>query len=75
MQQHAPLGAQLLAMGQAVRLMAPRSVKPHVKTNANDAADAEAICETFAQSNMHFVPIKNAEKQAAWRCTGFAKAS
>ncbi|WP_035624899.1 IS110 family transposase, partial [Hydrogenophaga intermedia] len=36
---------KLQAMGHTVRLMAPQFVKPYVKTNKNDAADAEAICE------------------------------
>jgi transposase len=39
-------------------------VKPYVKTNKNDVADAEAICEAVARPNMRFVPIKNAEQQA-----------
>ncbi len=44
--------------------MAPQFVKPYVKTNKNDAADAEAICEAVARPNMRFVPIKNLEQQA-----------
>ena len=44
--------------------MAPQFVKPYVKTNKNDAADAEAICEAVARPNMRFVPIKNVEQQA-----------
>jgi transposase len=44
--------------------MAPQFVKPYVKTNKNDAADAEAICEAVNRPNMRFVPIKNAEQQA-----------
>lgn len=47
-----------------VRLMAPQFVKPYVKTNKNDAADAEAICEAVRRPNMRFVPIKNIEQQA-----------
>ena len=34
---------KLHALGHTVRLMAPQFVKPYVKTNKNDAADAEAI--------------------------------
>jgi transposase len=45
-------------------LIAPQFVKPYVKTNKNDAADAEAICEAASRPNMRFVPIKNAEQQA-----------
>ena len=47
-----------------IRLMAPQFVKPYVKTNKNDAADAEAICEAVARPNMRFVPIKNIEQQS-----------
>jgi len=38
--------------------MAPQFVKPYVKTNKNDVADAEAICEAVARPNMRFVPVK-----------------
>lgn len=44
--------------------MAPQFVKPYVKTNKNDAADAEAICEAVGRPTMRFVPIKNVEQQA-----------
>ena len=44
--------------------MAPQIVKPYVKTNKNDARDAEAICEAVARPNMRFVLIKNVEQQA-----------
>ena len=50
--------------GHTVKLMAPQFVKPYVKTNKNDMADAEAICEAVARPNMRFVPIKNVEQQA-----------
>lgn len=55
---------QLRGLGHDVRLMPPQYVKPYVKTNKNDAADAEAICEAVARPNMHFVPVKNIEQQA-----------
>ena len=55
---------KLTGMGHDVRLMAPQFVKPYVKTNKNDASDAEAICEAVARPNMRFVPIKNIEQQA-----------
>lgn len=54
---------RLAALGHTVKLMAPQFVKPYVKTNKNDAADAEAICEAVARSNMRFVPVKSAEQQ------------
>jgi transposase len=55
---------KLQALGHTVKLMAPQFVKPYVKTNKNDAADAEAICEAVARPNMRFVPLKNVEQQA-----------
>ncbi|AXK40555.1 IS110 family transposase [Crenobacter cavernae] len=55
---------KLQSMGHAVKLMAPQHVKPYVKTNKNDAADAEAICEAVTRPNMRFVPIKNVEQQS-----------
>lgn len=55
---------KLQALGHTVRLMAPQFVKPYVKTNKNDMADAEAICEAVARPNMRFVPIKNVDQQA-----------
>lgn len=68
----------LQKFGHTVKLMAPQFVKPYVKTNKNDAADAEAICEAVTRPNMRFVPIKNVEQQAvlALHCVrqGFVKA-
>ena len=55
---------KLQEMGHTVKLMAPQFVKPYVKTNKNDAADAEAICEAVSRPNMRFVPIKSPEQQA-----------
>jgi transposase len=54
----------LQGFGHTVRLMAPQFVKPYVKTNKNDVADAEAICEAVGRPNMRFVPIKSIEQQA-----------
>jgi transposase len=51
-------------MGHTVRLIAPQFVKPYVKTNKNDAADAEAVCEAVARPNMRFVPVKTIEQQS-----------
>lgn len=53
----------LIAMGHSVLLMAPQFVKPYVKTNKNDAADAEAICEAMSRPGMRFVPVKTVEQQ------------
>jgi transposase len=54
----------LVEMGHTVRLIPPQYVKPYVKRNKTDAADAEAICEAVAKPNMRFVPIKSKEQQA-----------
>lgn len=54
----------LSRLGHDVRLISPQFVKPYVKTNKNDAADAEAICEAVSRPNMRFVPVKNVEQQA-----------
>ena len=55
---------KLMEFGHTVKLIAPQFVKPYVKSNKNDAADAEAICEAVGRPNMRFVPIKNTEQQA-----------
>jgi transposase len=55
---------QLEALGHTVKLIAPQFVKPYVKSNKNDANDAEAICEAVARPNMRFVPAKSMEQQA-----------
>lgn len=54
----------LESMGHTVKLMAPRYVKPYVKTNKNDRNDAEAICEAVQRPNMRFVAIKSIEQQS-----------
>jgi transposase len=46
-----------------VRLMPPAYVKPYVKRQKNDMADAEAICEAVTRANMRFVPIKTPEQR------------
>lgn len=54
---------KLKCMGHDVRLISPQFVKPYVKGNKNDEADAEAICEAVQRPSMRFVPIKNIEQQ------------
>jgi transposase len=49
--------------GYIVKLIAPQFVKPYVKSNKNDAKDAEAICEAMSRPSMRFVPIKTVEQQ------------
>ena len=53
----------LRSYGHEVKLMAPQFVKPYVKSNKNDQADAEAICEAVQRPNMRFVAIKEVEQQ------------
>jgi transposase len=53
-----------MALGHEVRLMPPGYVKPYVKRNKTDAADAEAIAEAVTRPTMRFVPVKSAEQQA-----------
>jgi transposase len=49
--------------GHTVHMIAPQFVKPFVKSNKNDAADAEAICEAVQRPSMRFVPAKSLEQQ------------
>ena len=55
---------ELQALGHTVRLMPPAYVKPYVKRQKNDAADAEAICEAVTRANMRFVETKTPEQQS-----------
>lgn len=61
---------ELQALGHEVNLLPPQYVKPYVKRNKNDAADAEAICEAMSRPTMRFVPVKTAEQQAALMLAG-----
>jgi len=69
---------KLQGFGHTVKLMSPQFVKPYVKTNKNDMADAEAICEAVSRPNMRFVSVKTVEQQAILSVhrarTGFVKA-
>jgi transposase len=55
---------KLQGFGHTVRLVAPQFVKPYVKANKNDAADAEAICEAVSRPSMRFVAVKTVAQQA-----------
>jgi len=50
-------------LGHTVKMIAPQFVKPYVKSNKNDAVDAEAICEAVQRPSMRFVPSKSIEQQ------------
>ena len=54
---------ELQSRGYTVKLIAPQFVKPYVKSNKNDARDAEAICEAMSRPNMRFVTVKRVEQQ------------
>jgi len=53
---------RFISFGHDVKLMPPQYVKPYVKTNKNDANDAQACAEAVTRPNMHFVPIKQLEQ-------------
>src|SRR5215217_7270914 len=55
---------ELQSLGHQVKLMPPAYVKPYVKRQKNDMADAEAICEAVTRANMRFVPTKTPEQQS-----------
>lgn len=57
-------GREISRLGHEVRLIPPSYVKPFVKRQKNDAADAEAIAEAASRATMRFVPVKSEEKQA-----------
>src|SRR3974390_824550 len=54
---------KLSELGHTVKLMAPQFVKPYVKSNKNDATDAEAICEAMSRPGMRFVSVKTVDQQ------------
>jgi transposase len=55
---------ELVALGHEVRLMPPSYVRPYVKRNKHDPADAEACCEAVTRPSMRFVPVKSVEQQS-----------
>ena len=55
---------ELSSLGHEVRLMPASYVKPYVKRQKNDAADAEAICEAVTRPTMRFVDVKSPEQQS-----------
>lgn len=57
-------GRKLQGMGHSVRLIAPQFVKPYVKSQKNDAADAAAICEAASRPHMRFVALKSVGQQS-----------
>jgi transposase len=63
---------ELKKLGHEVVLIPPQYVKPYVGRGKNDAADAEAICEAMSRPKVqkHFVPVKDAERQACQMLMG-----
>jgi transposase len=55
---------ELVKVGHEVRLIAPQYIRPFVKRQKNDAADAEAIVIAARQPEMRFVLPKTADQQA-----------
>jgi transposase len=58
-------GREIRKLGHTVRLLPPAYVKPFVKRQKNDAADAEAICEAAQRPNMRFVAVKDEAQQTS----------
>ncbi|MEP6019222.1 MAG: IS110 family transposase [Paracoccaceae bacterium] len=58
-------GREIGQFGHDIRLIPPSYVKPFVKRQKNDAADAEAICEAAQRPTMRFVPVKSEETQGS----------
>ena len=59
-----PLGREIAALGHEVKLIPPAHVKPDVRRNKTDAADAAAICEAALRPQQRFVPLRSVENQA-----------
>ncbi len=56
-------GRELQKLGYKVKIIHAQFVKPYVKSNKNDAIDAEAICEAMSRPNMRFVSVKSSKQQ------------
>jgi hypothetical protein len=58
-------GRELIKLGHDARMMPPAYVKPYVRRQKNDAADAAAVCEAVTRPSMRFVGVRSLENQAA----------
>jgi transposase len=68
-------GRELIKLGHEVRLIAAKFVRPYVKSNKTDAADAEAIWEAAQRPGMRFVALKTEEQQAILGLPSVARAA
>jgi hypothetical protein len=66
-------GREFEKLGHTVRLIAPNYVKPFVKRQKNDVADAEAIVEAASRPTMRFVALKSEAQQASLEATKWHK--
>ena len=57
------MAQEVAKLGHTPKLIAPHLVRPYVKSNKNDFADAEAICEAATRPTMRFVPPKTQAQQ------------
>jgi transposase len=57
------MAQEVTKLGHLPKLIAPHLVRPYVKSNKNDFADAEAICEAATRPTMRFVPVKTQAQQ------------
>ena len=64
---------KLTGLGHTVKLMAPQFVKPYVKTNKNDARDAEAICEAVGRPTSALWRSRPPSNRRFWLCTERAR--
>ena len=58
----------LSALGHQVELLPARQVRPFVRSNKDDAADARAIWVAAQQSDIRRVPLKSVASKRRWRC-------
>ena len=57
-------GREITALGHEVKLIPPAHVKPYIRRNKTDAADAAAICEAALRPQQRFVPVRSIDNQA-----------
>jgi len=68
-------GREIAALGHEVKLIPPAHVKPYVRRNKTDAADAAAICEASLRPQQRFAPLRTVDNQAELSAIAFASSS